>query len=90
MTATNSITLTENQINASYKTIEDKLTKLGYNDNNTYHFSFMGTRLNIVKGEMTYQALYEFGNDNDFFHLSVDLSESKKLRVKTLKLENQN
>ena len=90
MFATNTITLTENQINNSYKIVENKLTKLGFNDNNTYHFSFMGTRLNIVNGEMTYQAIYEFGNDNNFFHLSVDLSDKKRLKVKTLTLENQN
>ena len=90
MFATNTITLTENQINASYKTVENKLTKLGFNDNNTHHFSFMGTRLNISNGGMSYQALYEFGNDNEFYHVSVDLNESKKLKVSTLKLENQN
>ena len=90
MTATNTITLTENQINNSYKIIEDKLTKLGFNDNDTYHFSFMGTKLNVYSEDLCYQALYEFGNDNTFFHLSVDLGKNNKPRVKTLELENQN
>tara|TARA_R110000772_G_scaffold24111_5_gene63924 strand:- start:1323 stop:1595 length:273 start_codon:yes stop_codon:yes gene_type:complete len=90
MFATNTLKVTENQENSFYSVIEKKLIKLGFEDKNTFHFSFMGTRLNIVNNNMCYQALYEFGNGDDFFHISIDLNKNKTVKIKTLTLENQN
>ena len=89
MFATNTIKLTENQENFYYEVIEKKLIKLGFENKETHHFSFMGTRLNIINSEMVYQVLFEFGNDENFFHVSCDLNNSKGIKIKTLTLEKQ-
>jgi len=91
MFATNTKTLTENQIEFAYNAIEAKLTKLGFEESETHHFSFMGTRGFCDEStEFVYQVLFEFGNGENFFHVSCDMNDRKSVKVKTLKLEDQN
>lgn len=91
MLATNSIIISEKQEDFFYKVIEDKLTKLGFDDVNTHHFSFMGTRgfCSEHTDGLIWQVLFEFGNEDKFYHLSCDLNKSKGIKIKTLTLEDQ-
>jgi len=91
MTVTNTIKISEKNEEFIYNAISKKLIKLGFEDSKTHHFSFMGTRgYTDETKDFTYQVLFEFGNGENFFHLSCDLNKWKELKIKSLFLENQN
>jgi hypothetical protein len=86
MKFTNTIQFTEKQEDFFLKVVENKLTKLGFEENDTHHFCIVGRNFNLSL-PFVERVIFEFGNGDDFFHVSCELNKNKGIKIKTLTLE---